>query len=170
MIDDGEETASTYLPKYLVEAIDKGELLKKLKKEKSEIKITDEMNVVLNDDSITPREPLELNHPYLFKMKTRGWGERVNVVVTDIVKLNTAPDGSLPYEVYAPMELIPMIEELTMKHKMKKKKSNKSGAYVRVHLPDAEPVLLSNKVKLSLDFIMDMEKIVGKNNIITEGI
>lgn len=174
MIDDGEETASTYLPKYLVDAIDKGELLKKLKKEKSEIKITDEMNVILNDESIAPREPLELNHPYLFKMKTRGWGEKVNVVVTDIVKLNTAPDGSLPYEVRARMDHIPLIEELTIKHKAKtnkkNKKSNKAEAYVKIHLRDAEPILLSNKVKLSLDFIMDMEKIVGKYNIITEGI
>lgn len=171
LIDDGNETAYSYLPKQIVQAIEKGEELKRIKKAQDaggEVKETNhsiKLRDVMNDETIKPIEPIELNHPYAFKIKTRGWGDSVNVAVVDIIKLHTAPDGSLPYEVN--------VKDYSMESEISTLAydyQDDNGVYVKLNFVDGTSIILNTRVKLSLDFIMDMEKIVGKENIVTEDI
>lgn len=170
LIDDGEETAASFLPKTVVQAVEKGMELARIKKaqdsgtEVKETKNSIKLKEVMEDNSIVAIDSIELNHPYAFKVKTRGWGESVNISVVDIIKLHTAPDGSLPYEVKGNNATAKGILALAKKHK------DKNGSYVKVNYPDGHSKLLDVKVKLDLDFIMNMEKLVGRENIVTEGI
>lgn len=171
LIDDGDETAATYLPKTIVQAMEKGEELARIQKARDEGKEVKQTNKsiklkdVMNDDSIKPIEPIELNHPYAIKVRTRGWGESINITVVDIKKLDTAPDGSLPYEVNVmDYKLQNDINDVVGKH------FDEDGAYVKLNYLDGSSTLMGSKVNLTLDFIMDMEKIVGKENIVTEDI
>lgn len=171
LIDDGNDTSASYLPRNIVQSIEKYEEIIRIQRAKEkgvELKATkhsEQKRELLMDDSIKPMEPIEINHPYLFKIKTRGWGDNVNISVVDIIKLDTAPDGSLPYEVNVKNEnMIKQIKSILTKHK------DKNGAYVKVNLIDGTSMILNTRVKLSLDFIIDMENIVGKENIVTEDI
>lgn len=171
LIDDGNDTSASYLPRNIVQSIEKYEEIIRIQRAKEkgvelkETKRSEKMRELLMDDSIKPMEPIEINHPYLFKIKTRGWGDNVNISVVDIIKLDTAPDGSLPYEVNVKNEnMIKQIKSILTKHK------DKNGAYVKVNLIDGTSMMLNTRVKLSLDFIIDMENIVGKENIVTEDI
>lgn len=171
LIDDGNDTSASYLPQNIVQSIEKYEEIIRIQRAKEkgvelkETKRSEKMRELLVDDSIKPMEPIEINHPYLFKIKTRGWGDNVNISVVDIIKLDTAPDGSLPYEVNVKNEnMIKQIKSILTKHK------DKNGAYVKVNLIDGTSMILNTRVKLSLDFIIDMENIVGKENIVTEDI
>lgn len=171
LIDDGTDTSTSYLPRNVVQSIEKYEEIIRIQRAKEkgvelkETKRSEKMRELLMDNSIKPMEPVEVNHPYLFKIKTRGWGDNVNISVVDIIKLDTAPDGSLPYEVNIKNEnMIKQIKPILTKHK------DNNGAYVKVNLIDGASMMLNTKVKLSLNFIIDMENIVGKENIVTEGI
>lgn len=173
LLDDGNTTASTFLPKEVIQSLEKGEELERISKAEEkgeEVKTTkrsEKLSVILADDKIKPIEPLELNEAYLFSVSTRGWGDNVNLVVKDIKKLKTAPDGSLPYEVKVDSaSKVELVKQFVKSHKSKAKTS----AYVKVHVEGEEPVLLDTKVKLSLPFILEMEEVVGKENIITTGI
>lgn len=168
LLDDGQETHVTYLPKEVVKSITKGEELAKIAEAKAKGQIYKEgsnyekTKAILEDKSIIPIEPLGLNEPYMFKVKRRGWKENANIVVTWIEKLDTAPDGSLPYELRATSAAqVKEIESVLKEHK------TKEGFYVKIHLPGDEAKLSKTRVKLSIDLIMSLENIVGKQNIIT---
>jgi len=172
LIDDGTETLTSYLPRSIVQSIQKWEELERINKAKEkgnevkETKKSQNLKEILEDDSIKPMEPLELNDPYLFELKTRGWGDDVKIYVNDIKRLTTAPDGSLPYEVnvHNNHKLVNEIKKVTKKHE------DKNGFYVKVNAENGKYIILETRVKLGLDFILEMEKIVGKDNIVTEGI
>lgn len=171
LIDDGNDTTASYLPKNIVQSIEKGEELDRLTKAKAkgealkETKRSEKMRELIDDDNIKAMAPIELNNPYVFKVKTKGWGDSVGISIVDIISLDTAPDGSLPYEVNVKNEkMVNEIKSLIDKHKDVK------GVYVKLNLADGAPIILKDRIKLSLDFIIDMEKIVGKENIVTEDI
>lgn len=181
LIDDGTGTSAAYLPKNIVQSIEKEEEINKIavaKKKGTVMKVNKRQEKILdliNDDSIKVMKPIEINEPYLFKVKTRGWGDVLNINIIDIQRLNTAPDGSLPYELNVPKKsMIEAIESIVQKHKYPKDKYPKGkypkGAYVKLNLANKTSSILKTKVELSIDFIIAMENIVGKENIVTEGI
>lgn len=171
LIDDGTDTAATYLPRDIVQSIEKYEEMERIAQAKErgvelkESKRSKRLLELINDDSIAAMEPIELNEPYLFEVKTRGWGDNVKVAINDIKKLNTSPDGSLPYEVNISNTVV-----LGKLKKVLKKHEDKNGVYVRVNTGNGNYEMLSTRIKLSLDFIMDVEGAIGKGNIVTEGI
>ena len=169
MVDDGTDTITSYLPKEVVQGIEKYEELEKiaLAKEKDElhkINHSNKMLALLDNDDIKPVETIELNSPYVFTVRTRRQADNVLLNVVDLQKLLTAPDGSLPFEIKVNSKSM-----LTKVYTVIKKHKDDNGAYVRVHSENNYSDL-DIRVKLSLDFIMDMEKAIGKNNVITEGI
>lgn len=171
LIDDGTDIASTYLPRSIVQSIEKGEEINRLVRaavegrKLKETKRSQNLLELINDDTIKVIEPIELNEPYAIKVRTREQDGSTKVSVVDIKRLKTAPDGSLPYEVNVPSEnLVSRIKNLAIKHRDGK------GTYVKLHLKSGSHIMLDTRVKLSLDFIIAMEKIVGKENIITEGL
>lgn len=167
LLDDGTATASCYLPKAIVARIEKYEELEK--KEKAESKglkytpKTEHLAEIMENEDILPLVPLELYDPYMFTMKTTGYEENVKAVIVDIKLLETAPDGSLPYEINAQKSQLNEIKRVLEKHKDRK------GAFVKINV-DNKSDIAKIRVKLSLDFIIDMENVVGKENIVTEGI
>lgn len=171
LMDDGHEAVASYMPRKLVDAIEKGEEIKRFrnaKKKGTSIKKDrryERAIRLMNDESIIPIEPFEINDPYLFKVTVRGWGENAKFSVLDITKLETAPDGSLPYEINAPSVKMKELIQDTIKQF-----EDKNGSYVKVNFKNGTSSFLKTRVKLSLDFIMAMEKLVGKTNIVTEGI
>ncbi len=171
MIDDGTDTVATYLPKNIVDAIEKYEEIERIANAKErgiELKKTkrsEKLKEIINDDNIIAMKPIELNEPYMFKMKSRGWGDNIKASVVDIKKLKTAPDGSLPYEVNVTDTI--MLNKLT---KVLEKYKDNKGTYVRINTNKQEFKILPTRIKLSLDFIMDVENAIGKENIVTEGI
>ena len=171
LIDDGNDTAASYLPRNIVQSIEKGEELDRLARAEvkgavlKETKRSEKMRELIDDDNIKIMAPIELNHPYVFKVKTKGWGDSVNISIVDIISLDTAPNGSLPYEVNVKNnKMVDEVKSIVNKHE------DKNGAYVKLNLADETSVILEKRVKLSLDFIIDMENIVGKENIVTEDI
>lgn len=171
LLDDGESTATTFLPRHLVQGIEKSEEIERIARAKengTELKKTkrfEKLQEIINDDRIKPIDPIQLNEPYVFKTELRGWGDSAKIIVTDIKKLHTAPNGSLPYEVKASTNKeISAISEVAKKHQAK------DGTYVMVHLDSDDARMLKYRVRLSIEFIMDLEKTIGKKNILTEGI
>lgn len=171
LLDDGENTVATYLPKNVVESLQKGEQLARIRlaevkgEEVNQIKLPDKLKEIMNDTSIKPIKPLQMNEAYVFKVGTRGWGDFVKPIVLDITKLDTAPDGSLPYEINVTSD-----KQVKQIEQMIKKYEGKEGSYIKVNFVDGTSEFLKTRVRLSIDFIMDMEKIVGKNGIITNQI
>lgn len=171
LLDDGENTVTTYLPKNVIQALEKGEELDRIRKarekgeEVKQTKRSEQLRDVMNDDNIKPIEPLEMNEAYVFKVGTRGWGDSVNIVVQDLKKLITAPDGSLPYEIN--VESDRKAKEIAL---AVKKHEGKEGSYVKLNFRDGTSTFLKTRVVLSIEFIMDMENIVGKRNIVTDRI
>lgn len=161
MIDDGDSTYSLFLPRNLVKRIQKTVHIDKESKGHKNVNYE-----LLNDETIIPKEGIELNDPYAFKMVAKGWGERVKLSVVDFEKLETAPDGSLPYEVKVLSES--HIEKVNLVAK-KHKSTAKTATTIKMKL-DSGDLYAKNKVKLSLDFIMDLENAIGKENILTHGI
>lgn len=167
LLDDGISAEGTFLPKALVQSIEKGEEFARIRiaKEKGEQYSTPErLKAIMLDQEISPVEPLELNEAYLFTVGKRGYGETAQIVVNQIQKLKTAPDGSLPYEIKIPSDSkIKEVEAIVNKYK------SKNGFYVQAFIND-EPKFFKSRVNLNLDFIMEMEKTIGRENIITKGI
>lgn len=169
MIDDGTNAVTSYLPRDVVEGIEKYEELERIAraKEKGEldkIKHSDKMLALLNNDDIEPIESIELNSPYVFTVRTRRQGDNIALGILTVNKLFPAKDGSLPFEIK-----IENKDMLTKVYQVIKKHKDDNGAYVRIHSENSYSDL-DVRVKLSLDFIMDMEKAIGKGNVITEGI
>lgn len=171
MIDDGSDTAATYLPRNIVQSIEKGEELERIRKAHAEgkqlrqTKRSEQLMELVNDDTIEPMESIELNEVYRFKVQMRGFGSNAKVAVQEIERLETAHDGSLPYEVKVVNQAaIEMIERVALKHK------DDNGTYILMHFNDGTYEYVKTRVKLNIDFIMDIEKVVGSNNIITNDI
>lgn len=171
LLDDGEITQAIYLPKEVVAAITKGEELHKKALAESrgqEYKPGSnygKLKPIMEDDSISPIEPIELNGPYMFKVNRRGWKENAKIIVQDIVKLDTAPDGSLPYELKVKSaNQLKEVEEILKQHK------GKDGFYVKIHSANGEAKFSKTRVVISIDLIMKLENAVGKENIITSSI
>lgn len=174
LIDDGEETFTSYLPKKIIDALDKGEELARIAKAREKgliakpTKKSEKLVDIMNDPTVIPIDSIELNDAYLFKVKMRGYGESMKLVVEDMQKLTLSKDGSLPYEIYLPKkELLAKVKAVIKNHKNEKVKK---GAYVKINYSDKTSEILDTRIKLSIDFIMDIENAIGKENIITEGI
>lgn len=161
MIDDGDSTYSLFLPRELVKRIQKTVHLEKQEKEHKNVNYE-----LINDETIIPKEQIELNDPYAIKVVAKGWGDRVKLSIVDFEKLDTAPDGSLPYEVAVLNKS--EIEKVNLVAK-KHKSAAKAAATIRMKLASGD-IYAKHRVKLSLDFIMDLESAIGKKNILTHGI
>lgn len=172
LIDDGNTTEAVYLPRTITERIAKGEEIKRLDDARKRgitlrtNKRTEMILELVKNPDIKEMEPIELNEPYLFKITTRGWGDSVKIQVTDIKKLVTAPDGSLPFELR--VETQGMGEQVK---KALKKHEDPKGHFVKInYFGENNYEIAETRVKLSIDFIIAMEKLVGRDNVITEGI
>lgn len=171
-IDDGRDVFDTYLNKQIAERIEKGTELKRREKVLSDggeytiggnSKRSEELIRMYYDDKIKPIAPLEANEFYRFGFKQARRGDSVRLMVTDIEKVYTAYDGSIPYEIKLPegVNLEALNAHLT-KHK--------GNTYVVGHWTATNAVQLPHRVTLSRDFIRGLEQIIGAENIITEGI
>ena len=101
----------------------------------------------------------------MFTVKRRGYGEDATIQVVGIKKIETAHDGSIPYEV----NITERKQILGIKEVLKKHKSKENGTYVKVNFKGKSEIL-KGQVQLSLDFIIDMESVVGKDGIVTSEI
>lgn len=171
LLDDGSSAFGVYLPKHLVQSLQKGEELERIREAQEKGEKVDTSNYsqqlidIMRDENIKPMEPLILNEAYVFKVGLRGRGDSKAIVIHGIKRLHTAPDGSLPYEVRVTSESqVKLIEDVAKKH------FDKNGSYIKIHFVDGTSVILDTRVKLSLEFIMDMENAIGKRNIITNRI
>lgn len=170
LLDDGEKAYGIYLPKNVVDSIVKGEELSKAQeaKEKGSIYIpsdNEKVVAIMADETIKPIAPLKLNEPYVFKASRKGWKENANLVINDIQILQTAPDGSLPYEIKVDFN-----SQLKEVEKVIEKYKNKDGFYVKVHSLGGSTKLMKNRIALSIEFIMELENLIGKNNILTRNV
>lgn len=171
LLDDGSSAFGVYLPKHLVQSLQKGEELERIREAQEKGEKVDTSNYsqqlidIMRDENIKPMEPLILNEAYVFKAGLRGWGDSKTIAIHGIKRLHTAPDGSLPYEVRVTSESqVKLVEDVAKKH------FDKNGSYIKIHFVDGTSVILDTRVKLSLEFIMDMENAIGKRNIITNRI
>lgn len=164
-LDDSEKVIPVWLPKEIVEGLDKGEELQKQKNGQSTSNPSPRLLEILRNELIVPLEPIELNEPYMFTVKRRGYGEDATIQVVGIKKIETAHDGSIPYEV----NVSERKQILGIKEVLKKHKAKENGTYVKVNFKGKSEIL-KDQVQLSLDFIIDMESIVGKDGIVTSEI
>ena len=168
LVDDNDTTLEGYLPTNIIKSIEKGveiERQRKARENKKPVKPSDKMIEIMNDDSIEPIESFELNDVYKFTIKTRGWNESHKMKITDVERIYTAPDGSIPYEMNVPSDtMIDSITQIANRHKVRE------GTFIKLNYADGTSELMDQKVKLSIEFIMAMESIVGRENIVTEDI
>lgn len=163
-LDDGDSSVTLYLPKNVVEGIQKGEELQKISSDEN-YEPNPKLKEIVENVDIAPIKPLETNEPYLFHVARKGFGENAAILVLGITKINLAEDGSMPYEIKVKSQA-----ELKTVEKVVKKHSAKDGFYVRVHAPNGTYRDLPTTIKLSIDFVLDMEKAVGENSIITKSV
>lgn len=163
-LDDGDSSVTLYLPKNVVEGIQKGEELQKISSDEN-YEPNPKLKEIVENVEIAPIKPLETNEPYLFHVARKGFGENAAILVLGITKINLAEDGSMPYEIKVKSQA-----ELKTVEKVVKKHSSKDGFYVRVHAPNGTYRDLPTTIKLSIDFVLDMEKAVGENSIITKSV
>lgn len=172
-IDDGNDVYDLFLPKAIVQRIEKGTEIARVKKArddgKTDVSIggnskrAEEIINLYYDESVLPIEPIETNDFYKFKFKQGRSGNGVRLVLTDIEKVETAYDGSIPYEIIIPQNVnANALQEHLSKHS--------GNTYIAAHLSSGNKNYLKQKVKLSRDFIRGLEQIIGAENIITEGI
>lgn len=164
-LDDSEKVIPVWLPKEIVEGLDKGEELQKQKNGQSTSNPSPRLLEILRNELIVPLEPIELNEPYMFTVKRRGYGEDATIQVVGIKRIETAHDGSIPYEV----NITERKQVLVIKEVLKKHKAKENGTYVKVNFKGKSEIL-KYQVQLSLDFIIDMESVVGKDGIVTSEI
>lgn len=164
-LDDSEKVIPVWLPKEIVEGLDKGEELQKQKNGQSTSNPSPRLLEILRNELIVPLEPIDLNEPYMFTVKRRGYSEDATIQVVGIKRIETAHDGSIPYEVnITERKQVLVIKEVLKKHKVKE-----NGTYVKVNFKGKSEIL-KYQVQLSLDFIIDMESVVGKDGIVTSEI
>lgn len=183
-LDDKTGTVTTFLSKQLVQSIEKGVELKRIEKEKTK---TEEQGLtytyeqgtskralmlydILHNDDIISMDNLELYDVYKIKLKTRGEGIGMQIGVIDIEKINTMPDGSLPYEI-----IIKNKKQKEQVYDLVKKYHNEVGTYIKIfnkiNEAETETVEIIDKpIKLSQEFIMKLEQIISPDNIITKGV
>lgn len=164
-IDDTTDTHSLYLPKHIVAAITKHEELKKLESRPDRV-IRDNIRKLLDDSEVIPREPLEKYEVYLFEVKHRTNEMNFRMNVVNVTKLETSPNGTLPYDIR--YENAKQLEELSKLIKSAATKSKKS-LYVRLHY-GTEAKIVRIPIRLTRELIMKFEKVVGVKNILTEGV
>lgn len=164
-IDDTTDTHSLYLPKHIVAAITKHEELKKLESRPDRV-IRDNIRKLLDDSEVIPREPLEKYEVYLFEVKHRTNEMNFRMNVVNVTKLETSPNGTLPYDIR--YENAKQLEELSKLIKSAATKSKKS-LYVRLHY-GTEAKIVRIPIRLTRELIMKFEKVVGIKNILTEGV
>ena len=79
--------------------------------------------------------------------------------------MKPAKDGSLPYEIkVTSKDKLKKMEELINAHE------SKNGFYVKATFPTGKTHVFEKKIKLSVDFIIQTEKVVGKDSIITKDV
>lgn len=164
-IDDSKTVVPTWLPKDIIDSLDKGEELIKISKGEPTTNKTDALQAIMDNEEIKPMEPISLYEPYVFQMKRKGYGDEASISVVGVKKLKPAKDGSLPYEIkITSKDKLKKMEELINAHE------NKNGFYVKATFPTGKTHVFEKKIKLSVDFIIQTEKIVGKDSIITKDV
>lgn len=171
-IDDGESTYDSYLPKQIVQRLEKGAEIERIKKAQlagEQVQVgekssrADELIDIYYDDSIIPIPPLVKNDIYRVEFAQMRRGDSVRIGVTDVEKLDTAYDGSLPYKIKIPAGI-------NVKELRSYLKENEGETYIHAMLTEEKGDFMQERVAISRDFIIGLEKIIGAENIITKGI
>lgn len=171
-VDDGTSTYDAFISKALAIRVEKGEEI--AKKRKAELegkeyiiggngKRAEEIRENYMNKDIIPIPPLEANEFHMITFKQMRRGDSVRLAIIDIRKMNTAYDGSIPYEIKLP-------QKANLKALMDLIRENKGNSYILAHTPDGQSKFMKDKVKITREFIRSLERIIGPNNIITEGI
>ena len=170
-IDDGQETFDCFLPKEIVTRIEKGTELARVLKAKAEgqtveiggkSKRKDEIVENFYDDKIIPIYPLEQNRFQRVKFRQTVRGGNVRLMVTDIENINTAYDGSIPYEIRIPAN----VDASALKAVLDK---HRGGTYILAK-KDGEEIFMNQQVSITRNFIRELEQVIGAENVLTEGI
>ncbi len=171
-VDDGNSTYDCYLPKDIVARFEKGQELARVLKAKADgqtvdiggkSKRKDEIIENFYNEKIIPFFPLEQNRFQRIKFKQTVRGDSVRLTIVDVENIVTAYDGSIPYEINIPENVdTKKINSVLTKHK--------GSTFIYAHLSDGTDVFLNKQVTLTREFIRDLEKVIGVENVITEGI
>ena len=83
-------------------------------------------------------------------------------MVTDIENINTAYDGSIPYEIRIPTN----VDAAALKAVLDK---HRGGTYILAK-KDGEEIFMNQQVAITRNFIRELEQVIGAENVLTEGI
>lgn len=171
-VDDGTSIFDCYLPKDVVQRIEKGREIKRIKTDREKGKNPEvgeksknpqDMIDIYYNTSIIPIEELEIADLYRIKITQRRRGDSIVLSITDIEKIETAEDGSIPYEIYFPNGLSrDKLDNFLKKHP--------GRTSIKLYLTKDIYEIIPLKVKITKQFIVELEKLVGSQNILTKGI
>lgn len=171
--DDGQETLDTYLPPKVIARIEKGieiERVKKLQEKGEDVQIgsasgarADEILANYYNDDVKAIAPLEKNDFYRVSFTQFTRGDEVRTQVVDIEKIETAPNGSIPYQVQVP----PNCPWKEIKNLLK---NNPGDTFVSFVYDEHTAKMTAKGINLTRDFIIQLEKLVGANHILTQNI
>lgn len=170
-VDDGKETYDCFLPKEIIARVEKGTELARVLKAKTEGQMIEiggkskrKEEIVENfyNEKIVPIYPLGQNMFQRVKFRQTVRGGVVRLVITDIENVKTSYDGSIPYEIRIPQNAnAQALKDLMDKHP--------GSTYILAHRGEDE-LFLNQQVHITRDFIRSLERIIGPENILTEGI
>lgn len=168
ILDDGSDSMTLYLPKEVIAKSEKFIELQRINQANergNELKSTKRSDAIawaMEDESIVPLD-LQENDVYLVSLRTRGFGENIKLGITDIERIDTMHNGSLPYKIVVKdnEEYDKIIDIL---------KDNPGETYIECFVEYENETRYTEPINLTRELIMQLERLVGYDNIITQGV
>lgn len=171
-LNDPTDSIELYLSKSIIQQLMKGEEIARIEKLKEKgkpfeigekSKKPDEMIEIYYNEKIVPITPLETNDLYRVKLKKSQSGR---VSISELEQVKTAYDGSIPFLIRihdnVANEVGAKLMELFAKYP--------GEMYVHSIFDNDRVVPIKKTVNITRDFIIELEGIVGVDNVLTKEI
>lgn len=167
-LNDGESTVPAYLSRELVSSIDKREELERIESAKrrgvayNPSQRSMKLQELVYDDSIEVMD-VKPNLPYVVSLSKRFSNGAIRYNITSVEELITDEKGRLPFVVRATDADVEAIKSIAKRHEG-------NQASIRYIRPDGTYDFIDISIKLSIELIVELEKLLGYENMVTEGI
>lgn len=169
-IDDSTGYIDAYLPKNIVNRLEKGAEIARVKKAKAhhkevivggKSKRAELIRNLYYDESIKPLAPLITNDAYALHVRVTNRNDSIRLTVLNLIQLHPTYNGSLPYR-------IRLDNNINRTELFNFFRAHPGTTSIQVVLDDGSTSTFKTPIKLDRNFIIGLEQIIGSKNIITK--